>query len=64
MAGQPVSRLIFLMLIPRLELVTLASYTAIKKGKNGQFPRNRQHECIHTGIVNFVFHISKCKFEA
>jgi hypothetical protein len=63
-AGQPVSRLIFLMLIPRLELMTLAGYTAIKKAKNGQFPRTRQRESIHTGIVNFVFHISKCKFEA
>ena len=63
MAGQPVSRLIFLMLIPRLEIVTLAGYTAIKKGKNRQFPRTRQHQNIHTYIVNFVFHISKCKFE-
>jgi len=64
MAGQPVSLLIYLMLIPRLELVTLAGYTAIKKGKSGQFPRTRQHESIHTGIVNFLLHISKYKFEA
>jgi hypothetical protein len=64
MAVQPVSHVIYLMLIPRLELVTLAGYTTIKKGKNGQFPRTRQHESIHTGRVNFVFHISKYKFEA
>jgi len=64
MAGKLVSRFIFFMLIPRLELVTLAGYAAIKKGKNVQFPRTRQHESIHTGTVNFAFPISKCKFEA
>jgi hypothetical protein len=64
MVGQLVSRLIFFMLIPRLELVTLAGYTAIKKGKNFQFPRTRQHESIHTDTVNFAFPISKCKFDA
>jgi hypothetical protein len=64
MAGQPVFRLIFLMPIPRLELVTLAGYTAIEKGKNVQFPRTRHHESIHTGTVNFAFLTSKCKFEA
>jgi len=52
------------MLILRLKLVTLTDYTAIQKGTNGQFPRTRQHESIHTCIVNFAFRVSKCKFEA
>jgi len=38
MAGQLVSRLIFLMAIPTLELVTLAGYIAIKKRQERSVP--------------------------